>query len=317
MGVRGLRGGVFPERVGARYCRLKRGDNSFDGFVQKDSASCCGVNLAVPEPGVLFFTAGTRTTRCGDYSLQGLLAAGECGEAAEDVFRFGADAEVGVRLGVDDFAVGRDDVSGGQRQLPALVAVDEGDVEEDAAIVALEVFGDGPDEAELVGDGAAEVGEEREGDGVLGGGEVGLALRLGGDADDHGSALAEAGIEGAPGFELGDAVGAPAAAEEIDNEGAEGEEVGGANDFAGEVGQGEGGGLGSGGEDAVLDAGSEELLDRAFTDGEALRLDQVTGLGGDVVELVLEVRHDPSVEAAGRIEAEELWGLGLRWRSKR
>jgi hypothetical protein len=27
------------------------------------------------------------------------------------------------------------------------------------------------------------------------------------------------------------------------------------------------------------------------------------------------VRHDPSVEAAGRIEAEELRGLGLRWRS--
>jgi hypothetical protein len=29
------------------------------------------------------------------------------------------------------------------------------------------------------------------------------------------------------------------------------------------------------------------------------------------------VRHDPSVEAARRIEAEELRGLGLRWRSKR
>lgn len=246
-----------------------------------------------------------------------LLAAGEGGQVAEDVLGFGADAEVGVGLGVDDFALGRDDVSGGLRQLPALVAVDEGDVEEDAAVVALEVFGDGPDEAELVGDGAAEVGEEREGDGVLAGGEVGLALRLGGDADDHGAALAEAGIKGAPGFEFGDAVRAPAAAEEINDEGAEGEQIGGANDFAGEVGQGEGGGLGSDGQNAVFNAGGEELLDGAFADGEAFGLDQVPGLSGDFVELVLEVRHDPSVEAARRIEAEELRGLGLRWRSKR
>ncbi len=178
-------------------------------------------------------------------------------------------------------------------ELPALVAVDEGDVEQDAAVVALEVFGGGPDEAEFVGDGAAQVGQEREGDGVLGGGEVGLALGLGGDADHHRTALAEAGIEVAPGFELGDAIGAPAAAEEVDDEGAEGEQVGGANDFAGEVGESEGGRLGSDGEDAVLNAGSEELLDGAFADGEALGLDQGSGLGGDFVELVWRCAMTP------------------------
>lgn len=253
--------------------------------------------------------------RSGQGGCGGLLAASEGGQGSEEVFGFGADAEVGVSLGVDDSALGRDHVGGGQGELPALVAVDEGDVEQDAAVVALEIFGDGPDETELVGDGAAEVGKEREGDGVLGGGEVGLALGLGRDSDHHRTALAEAGIEVAPGFELGDAIGTPAAAEEVDDEGTEGEQVGGTNDFAGEVGEGEGGGLGSDGEDAVLDAGGEELLDGALADGKALGLDQGSGLGGDFVELVLEVRHDPSVDAARRNEAEELWGLGLRWRS--
>ena len=232
------------------------------------------------------------------------MAACKRRQGAENVFGFGADAEVGVSLGVDDFALGGYDVGGGQRELPGLVAVDEGDVEQDAAVVALEILRDGPDEVEACRDRAAEVGEEREGDGVLSGSEVGLALGLGRDADDHGTALAETGVEGAPGFELGDAVGAPAAAEEVDDEGPEGEQVGGADDFAGEVGQGEAGGLSSDGEDAVFDAGSEELLDGALTDGEALRLNQVAGLGGDFVELVLEVRHDHSVDGDARFEAQ-------------
>lgn len=225
-----------------------------------------------------------------------LFAAGEGGEGAEDVFGFGADAEVGVGFGVEDFAFGREDVGGGEGQAPAVVAVDEGDVEEDAAVVALEVFGDRPEEAKFVGDSTAVVGKEGEGDGVLAGGEVGLALGLGGDADDEGAALAEAGVEVTPGFELGDAVGAPAATEEVDDEGAEGEEIGGANDFAGEVGEGEGGCLGAYGKDAVLDTGGKELFDGAFADGEAFGLDQGAGLSGDFVELVLEVRHDLSLD---------------------
>ena len=144
----------------------------------------------------------------------------------------------------------------------------------------------------MVGDGAARVGEEREGDGVLAGGEVALALGLRGDADDEGAAFAEGGIEVAPGFELGDAVGAPAAAEEIDDERAEGEQVGGADELPEKSGRANAGARGADGEDAVLDAGAKQFFDGALADSEALRLDQGAGLGGDLVELVLKVGHD-------------------------
>ena len=221
-----------------------------------------------------------------------LLGTGEGGESAEDVFGFGADAEIGVGFGVKDFAVGGEDVGRGEGELPAFFAIDEGDVEEDAAVIAAEVIGGGPDKAVLFGDGAARVGEEWEGDGVLAGGEVALTLGLRGDADDEGAAFAKGGIEVAPGFELGDAVGAPAAAEEIDDEGTEGEQISGADSAAGEVGQGERGCVGANGEDAVFTSGAEELFDGAFADGEALGLDQGAGLGGNLVELVLKVGHD-------------------------
>ena len=56
-------------------------------------------------------------------------------------------------------------------------------------------------------------------------GEVVLAGELGGDGDEQGSALADGGECGLPGFELGDAVGTPAATEESDDEWADGEEV--------------------------------------------------------------------------------------------
>jgi len=216
---------------------------------------------------------------------------GDPDEAAEDFFGLGTDAEIRMGFGVEDFALRGEDIGGRKGKLPAVFAIDEGDVEQDAAVVALEVGRDGPDEAELFGDGAARVGEERERDGVLAGGEVGLALGLRRDANDQGAALAEGGIEVAPGFELGDAVGAPAAAEEIDDEGPEGEQVSGADGAAGEVGQGEFGGRGADGEDAFFAAGAEQLLDGAFADGKAFGLDQGAGLGSDFVELVLKVRH--------------------------
>ena len=217
-------------------------------------------------------------------------------------------------FGVEDFPVRREDIGCGEGEPPAFVAIDEGDVEEDAAVVAAEVVGGGPDEAELVGDGAARVGEEREGDGVLAGGEVALALGLRGDADDEGAAFAEGGIEVAPGFKLGDAVGAPAAAEEIDDEGAEGEQIGGADGSAGEIGQGEGGRGGSDGEDAVLASGAEEFFDGALADGETLGLDQGTGLGGDLVELVLKVSHGSFSVIAGQEYGLRRNGTqGLRW----
>ena len=104
-------------------------------------------------------------------------------------------------------------------------------------------------------------------------------------------ALAEGAVEVAPGFELGDAVGAPAAAEELDDERAEGEQVGGADEAACGVVEFELGGGGADGEDAVFNAGGEELGDGALTDGQALLLHEVAGVGGDLVELVLESGH--------------------------
>ena len=101
-------------------------------------------------------------------------------------------------------------------------------------------------------------------------------------------ALAERAVEVAPGFELGDAVGAPAAAKELDDQRAEGEQVGAADEAAGGVVEGELGGDGADGEDAVFDAGGEELGDGALADGQALGLHQVAGVGGDLVELVLK-----------------------------
>ena len=216
---------------------------------------------------------------------------GDPNEAAEDFFGLGTDAEIRMGFGVEDFALRGEDIGARKGKLPAVFAIDEGDVEQDAAVVALEVERDGPHQAELFGDGAARVGEEREGDGVLAGGEVGLALGLRGNADDQGAALAKRGVEVAPGLKLGDAVRAPATAEEIHDEGSESEQVGGADGAAGEVGQGEFGGGGADGEDAVFAAAAKELLDGALADREAFGLDQVTGLGGDFVELVLKVRH--------------------------
>jgi len=130
--------------------------------------------------------------------------------------------------------------------------------------------------------------EEGEGDAVLLDGEVGLALGFRADGDEKCAALAEVSVEVAPGFELGDAVGAPAATEELDDEGAHGEEVCGADEAVGGVAELERGEGGAGGEDAVFDAGEEEFFDGAFADGEAVGWDEGAGARGDGVEVVLE-----------------------------
>ncbi len=115
-------------------------------------------------------------------------------------------------------------------------------------------------------------------------GEVVLAGGLGGDGDEEGVASAEFGLEFAPGFEFGDAVGVPAAAEEVDDERAEGQEVGGVDGFVGEgVFESEGWSFGSGFQDAVFDAGVEEVFGRLFGDGETFGLDEGTGVLGDAV----------------------------------
>src|SRR5882757_10272640 len=148
-----------------------------------------------------------------------------------------------------------DDEDGGEGESPAgfggvVVAeagVVEGDVDEDGLEVAAVLGRDGVGDAEFFGDGGAGVGEERVAKAVLLEGEVVLAGGLGGDGYEEGVASSEFGLEVAPGFEFGDAVGVPAAAEEVDDEGGEGEEVGGAYGLVGEgVFESEGWGLGSG-----------------------------------------------------------------------
>ena len=200
----------------------------------------------------------------------------------------GADAEVGVGFSEEDAPSGTDYICRGKEQAPARLAVDEGDVDEDGEEVGAVVLGDGVDEAELFGQGAAGVGEHGEGQAVLAGHEVVLPLDLRADGDHEGFALTELTVEVAPGFQLGDAVGAPAATKEFDDQGAEGEHVRAADAAAGGVVEGKFGGDGADGEDAVFNAGGEELGDRALADGKAVGLDQLTGVGGDFVELVLK-----------------------------
>lgn len=71
-----------------------------------------------------------------------------------------------------------------------------------------------------------------------------------------------------------------------------GEQIGGAHELAGEVGRG-----GADGQNALLDAGGEEFLNGTLAHGEALGLDE--GAGGDLVELILEVRHLSPVSMVG------------------
>ena len=210
---------------------------------------------------------------------------------------------VGVGFGEEDaagdvaggVAGGLDDEGGGEGEAPGVVAVDVGDVDEDGAVVEAERFGDGVGDAEGVGEVGTGVGEDGEGEVVVLDGEVVLAGELGGDGDEEGSVVADGGEGGLPGFELGHAVGTPAATEEVNDEGADREKVGGLDELAVDgVGECEGWGGSADGEDAVFDAGGEEVADGGVGDGEAVGLDESARLGGDVVELGLEigeVRH--------------------------
>jgi len=228
-------------------------------------------------------------------------------ECAQDVGGVGADAVVGVGFGEEDFAVAVNYERGREWEMPGGVgvllvfSVDEGQVDEDRAEVGAHRVGKRIGDAELGGEGAAGIREYGEGERVLLHEEVVLARELRRDGDEQRTAFANGGIEGLPGFELGDAVGAPTAAEEIDDERAEGEEVVGADELAaggcGEHGGGggresEAGCSGADGEDARLDAVGEEVVDGSVGDGEALGLHEGAGLGGDGVELGLEIgRH--------------------------
>ena len=108
---------------------------------------------------------------------------------------------------------------------------------------------------------------------MLTGHEVALALGLRADGDHQGFALAEAPIEVAPSFQLGHAIGAPASAKKLDDQGTEGEHIFRANQTAAGVVQSKLGSQSAGRENAILDAGGEELRDRALPDGQPVRLD--------------------------------------------
>jgi len=225
-------------------------------------------------------------------------------KGSEHVFGIRPNAVVGVGFGKGDLARLIDDEGRGDGKAPgvgALIAIDEGDVDHDGAVVLLHSLGDSVGDVEGVGEDGAGVGEEREAQVVLLGGEVVLAGELGRDADEECALFADLGKGLLPGFELGHAVGAPAASEEEDDERADAEEVRGVDEagvggsFAGEgggcgIGEIEGGGGGAEGEDAVFDAGEEEVVDGVVGDGEAGGLDEGAGPGGDVVEPGLEVR---------------------------
>jgi len=66
-------------------------------------------------------------------------------------------------FGEEDFAGGRDDERGGKRKAPRVVPVDEGDVDEDGAVVETNGLGHGVGDAEGFGEVRAGVGEDGEG----------------------------------------------------------------------------------------------------------------------------------------------------------
>ena len=210
---------------------------------------------------------------------------------------------VGVGFGEGDLAGGGDGKGGRDGETPgvgALIAVDEGDVDHDGAVVLLHGFGDRVGHTKGVGEDSAGVGEKGIGEVVMLGREVVLAGELRGDGDQQCALFADLGEGGLPGFELRHAVRTPAAAEKDDDERADAEQVCGVNQArigsgcVGErggcgVGEIEGGGDGADGEDAIFDAGEEESLHGVICDGETAGLDQGAGPGGDVVETGLEI----------------------------
>ena len=210
----------------------------------------------------------------------------------EGLFRLGADAEVGVSFGKEDSSVLLDDIRGWNGEAPACVAIDEGDIDEDGLVVSTVVLGNRVDEAKLFGEGVAGVSEHRERQAVLAGHEVALAGGLRADGDHEGITGADRTVEIAPGLKLCDTVGTPAAAEKFDDQGTKGKEIGAAHEAAGSVAEGEFWSGGPDGEDAVLNAGVEELGDGALTNGQALGLHQVARVRGDLVELVLKANSD-------------------------
>ena len=188
-------------------------------------------------------------------------------------------------------AVFPDDVGRRQRQPPARVPIHQGDVYQDAAVILLLGGRDRVGQAELGSQPASGIGQNGEGKTVLHCGEVVLAHGLRGDPDEQRAALAHGTVQISPGLKLGDAVRAPAPAEEVDDQRAEGQQVGAAHDATRSVGQGKFRGLRANLQDSILYPRCVELRHRALADLEAFRLDKVSRVGRDLIELVLQFRH--------------------------
>ena len=95
---------------------------------------------------------------------------------------FGVGDGAGAGYGVGGVSGGFDDEGCGDGETPgvgALIAVDEGDVDHDGAVVLLHGFGDGVGDAEGFGEVGAGVGEQGEGQVVVLDGEIVLAGKLG------------------------------------------------------------------------------------------------------------------------------------------
>jgi hypothetical protein len=215
----------------------------------------------------------------------------------EDVYRLGADTKVGVSFAEEDGVGAVDDEDSWEWKTPtgfggvvvAEACVVEGNVDEDGLIVAAEVVRYGVGDAKLLSESSSGIGEQRIGKAVLLESEAVLASGLGRNGDEESTTLAQIRVEVAPGFKFSDTVGIPTAAEEVDDERAEGEEVGGTDRFVGEgVFECEGWSLRPGFQDEVLDTSVEEIFGRLFGDRETFGLDECTGVLRDAVELVLE-----------------------------
>src|ERR1039457_2743360 len=144
-------------------------------------------------------------------------------------------------------------------------------------------------DAELLGYGRVGIAEDGKRQMVLLQGEVVVAPGLRRDRDEKRSHAADLSVEIAPDFELGDAVGTPAAAEELDHQRTERKQVGRVDLLAGKrIGQRELRRLRASAKNAAFDAGSEEFRGLSFRDGQPLRLNQGARILRNAVEFVLQ-----------------------------
>jgi len=148
-------------------------------------------------------------------------------QTAKDVLRLRALCVVFVGGCVEDRAVAVEDARGGDGEFPALIAIDEGQVDEGAAVDGLLLVGDTIDEAELAGDLVAFVAEQRKVEAVLIRHEEGLLRCLRRDGGQRRAGLFDLGQDATHGFKLTAAEGVPAPAKEAEDEAAVGEQIGG------------------------------------------------------------------------------------------